>query len=158
MIGFYAGWLNFFGWIFDLAAILTIPANVAVQMYAVYHPDLIIQPWHVYVAFVIITWLSCALVVLANSSMPALNQLGLFMILAGGLVTIVVCAAMPSTHATNAFVWTEWQNATGWGDGVCFMIGVLNGAFTIGTPDAVTVRALQKTNERDGELTGKAHG
>ncbi len=30
-------------------------ANVSVQMYAVLHPDLMIQPWHVYVAFVLIT-------------------------------------------------------------------------------------------------------
>lgn len=38
-----AGLINFYGWIFDLAAIVTIPANVAVQMYVVFHPDFVVQ-------------------------------------------------------------------------------------------------------------------
>ena len=69
-----------------------------------------------------------------------LNNIGLFLIIVGGLVTIIVCAAMPKQHAPNAFVWSEFDenNITGWSDGVAFLAGVLNGAFTIGTPDAVT--------------------
>ena len=47
VIGFFTGSLNFFGWVFDLASIVSIPANVAVQMYLVFHPDLTVQPWHV---------------------------------------------------------------------------------------------------------------
>ena len=34
-LGFFTGSLNFFGWIFDLASIVSIPSNVLVQMYAV---------------------------------------------------------------------------------------------------------------------------
>lgn len=65
------------------------------------------------------------------------NNLGLFFILAGVLITIVVCATMPSTagsgHATSAFVWTEWSNSTGWtSDGLVFLLGMLNGAFAVG--------------------------
>lgn len=32
IIGFFTGSLNFFGWIFDLASIVSIPANVSVQV------------------------------------------------------------------------------------------------------------------------------
>ena len=140
VLGFYCGWLNFYGWIFDLASIVSIPANVAVQMYAVFHPDLVIQPWHVYVAFILITWFCCAVVVFGNRLLPRLNQIGLFLIIVGGLVTIIVVAAMPKVHASNASVWGDFSqnNAAGWSDGVTFLSGVLNGAFTIGTPDAVT--------------------
>ena len=60
------------------------------------------------------------------------------MVVVGGLVTIIVVAAMPAQHASNSFVWTEFANGTGWPDGVAFLIGVLNGAFTIGTPEATT--------------------
>lgn len=138
MLGFYTGWLNYFGWIFDLASIVSIPANVAVQMYAVFHPDLVIMPWHVYVAFLLITWSCCALVVFGNRILPILNQFGLFLVIGGGIITIIVVAVLPKTHASNAFVWTEWNNQVGFSDGVTFLTGVLNGAFTIGTPDAIT--------------------
>lgn len=140
IIGFFTGALNFFGWIFDLASIVLIPSNVAVQMYAVFHPDLQIQAWHVYVAFVLITWLCCATVVFANRILPMLNQIGLFLVIVGGIVTVVVVAAMPKQHASNSAVWGDFvaNNAAGWTPGVTFLTGVLNGAFTIGTPDAVT--------------------
>ncbi|MCJ1392781.1 hypothetical protein MMC18_005652 [Xylographa bjoerkii] len=138
VLGFYTGWLNFFGWIFDLASIVSIPANVVVQMYAVFHPDLVIQPYMVYIAFLLITWSCCALVIFGNRLLPLLNQFGLFLVIGGGIITVIVVAALPKTHATNTFVWSSWNNQVGWGDGVTFLTGVLNGAFTIGTPDAVT--------------------
>ncbi|MCJ1417718.1 hypothetical protein MMC32_004063 [Xylographa parallela] len=146
VLGFYTGWLNYFGWIFDLASIVSIPANVAVQMYAVFHPDLVIQPYMVYIAFLLITWSCCALVIFGNRLLPLLNQFGLFLVIGGGLITIIVVAALPKTHATNAFVWSSWNNQAGWGDGVTFLTGVLNGAFTIGTPDAVTHMAEELPN------------
>lgn len=140
VLGFFTGALNFFGWIFDLASIISIPANVTVQMYAVFHPDLAIQAWHIYIAFILITWLCCAVVIFGNRFLPLLNDIGLFLIIVGGLVTIIVVAAMPKVHASNSAVWGDFSqnNAAGWSDGVTFLTGVLNGAFTIGTPDAVT--------------------
>lgn len=47
---------------------------------------------------------------------------------------------MPKVHASNSAVWGDFSqnNAVGWNNGVTFLTGVLNGAFTIGTPDAVT--------------------
>ncbi len=138
VIGFFCGSLNFFGWIFDLASIVSIPANILVQMYAIYHPDFVILPWHGYIAFVLITWLCTAFVIFGNRLIPYLQHAGLFLIVVGGLVSIIVVAAMPREHATNAFVWKDFENQTGWSNGVAFLTGVLNGAFTIGTPDAVT--------------------
>ena len=148
VLGFFTGWLNFFGWIFDLASIISIPANVAVQMYAVFHPDLAIQPWHIYIAFILITWLCCVTVIFGNRFLPILNDIGLFLILVGGLVSIIVVAAMPKVHATNSAVWGDFSqnNVAGWSDGVTFLTGVLNGAFTIGTPDAVTHMAEELPN------------
>lgn len=131
-LGFFTGYLNFFGWIFDLASIVSIPSNIVVQMYAIFHPDFVAQPWHTYVAFLCITWSCCAFCIFGNRLIPMMQNLGLFLLIAGGIVTITVCAAMPSEHASSAFVWKDWNNATGWSGGVAFLTGVLNGAFTIG--------------------------
>jgi choline transport protein len=147
-IGFFAGWISFFGWIFDLGAIVQITANVAVALYSVYHPELEIQPWHVYVAYLLIIWICVTTIVFGNRVLPYLQDAGLTLVLVGGVVTIIVVAAMPTSHASNGFVWTDWVNGTGYSDGVAFLTGVLNGAFAIGTPDAVTHMAEELPNPK----------
>lgn len=80
-----------------------------------------------------------------NRSLPTINNLGLFFIIGGVFVTIIVCAALPGSspshppHATSTFVWADFQNATGWDSkGFVFLAGMLNGAFAVGTPDCVS--------------------
>ncbi|KAJ4393144.1 hypothetical protein N0V93_002351 [Gnomoniopsis smithogilvyi] len=141
MLGFFTGWINFYGWMFDLASLLQITANVSVNLYVVYHQSTYVyNAWQVYVAYVLITWLCVVIVVFANRLVPYTQKLGMFFVIVGGLVTIIVVAAMPARHASNTFVWNSFQenNITGWSSGVAFLCGVLNGAFTIGTPDAIT--------------------
>ena len=133
---------------FDLAAIAYIPANILVEMYAAFHPAYVSAPWHAYLAFVLVVWLSTLFIIFFNRAIPLLQTTGLFLILAGGLVTIIVCAAMPAAHASHAFVWRDFANRTGWPDGVAFLTGVLNGAFAIGTPDSVTHLAEELPNPR----------
>ncbi|KAF2735770.1 choline transporter [Polyplosphaeria fusca] len=150
VLGFFAGSINFFGWLFDFASITQIASNVAVQLYAIFHPDLVIEPWHVYVAYILITWTITSICVFANRSSPVLQHVGLVLVVVGGFVTIVVLAATPDQHASNTFVWGGFSenNLTGWGDGVAFLTGVLNGAFTIGTVDAITHLAEELPNPR----------
>ncbi|KAK9234614.1 choline transport protein [Lipomyces kononenkoae] len=140
MIGFFTGWINFFGWMFALASLTQITANIAIQMYATYHPEFVQQPWHIYITYVLITWLCTGTVIFANRLLPYTQHAGMIIVIVGGIVTIIVLAAMPKTHASSHFVWGSFteNNLTGWSDGVAFLCGVLNGAFTIGTPDAIT--------------------
>jgi len=47
---------------------------------------------------------------------------------------------MPDEHASASVVWTEWT-ADGFGwypNGFIFVTGMLNGAYSIGTPDATS--------------------
>ncbi|EED19525.1 amino acid transporter, putative [Talaromyces stipitatus ATCC 10500] len=140
ILGFYAGWINFFGWMFDLASLVQITANITIQMYTTYHPDYVGQPWHIYVTYLLILWISAFVVIFANRLLPYSQYAGMFFVIVGGAVTIIVLAAMPKTHASSHFVWGSFDenNLTGWTGGVAFLCGVLNGAFTIGTPDAIT--------------------
>ncbi|KAI1103590.1 amino acid transporter [Jackrogersella minutella] len=140
-VGFFTGWINFYGWMFDLAALIQITANILVQLYATYHQDTYVpDAWHVYVTYVGVLWLCAFFVIFANKLVPYTQNCGMFFVLVGGIITIIVISAMPSTHASNYFVWGSFKenNLTGWQDGVAFLLGVLNGAFTIGTPDAIT--------------------
>lgn len=53
--------------------------NTIVQMYALNHHEFTAEPWHVFVVYVISIWIACALVCLANSAMPHLNKIGIFL-------------------------------------------------------------------------------
>ncbi|MCJ1382947.1 hypothetical protein MMC17_006060 [Xylographa soralifera] len=143
MVGFFAGWWNYFAWIFGAASVSAIVGNCTVAMYSVYHPDFIPRAWHVFVSYLIVTWSCCCIVLFANKALPAINNLGLFFILGGVFITIVVCATMPSRtgngYATNDFVWRDWSADIGYtSDGFIFLLGMLNGAYSVGTPDCIS--------------------
>ena len=68
-------------------------------------------------------------------------------------ITTLVCAIMPSQtgagYASNSFVWSDFANLTGWSsDGLVFVMGILNGAYAIGTPCAVAHMAEEVPNPR----------
>ncbi|KAL8958195.1 MAG: hypothetical protein Q9193_004700, partial [Seirophora villosa] len=70
-------------------------------------------------------------------------MIGGFTVIAGVFISILVCAVMPSVinrPYTSLFsVWGDWQNQTGHSSsGFAFLPGMLNGAFSIGTPDLIS--------------------
>jgi choline transport protein len=142
IIGYFAGYWNYFGWVFGSASASAIVGNVCVQLYGVNHPDYVSKPWHVFLGYIIMTWVGCLSVCYGNKLLPYVNTVGIFFIIAGGLITVIVCAAMPGHgggpgHATNSFVWKDWVADLGYPDGFVFLAGMLNGAYAIGTPDLV---------------------
>lgn len=128
-----------------------ITGNLCVQMYAVTHEDFVAKPWHVFVTYIIITWIVCLSVCFFNKAMPYLNVVGIFFILAGVFITVVVCAAMPGhggrpPHASSSFVWVDWTADIGYPSGFVFVMGMLNGAYAVGTPDTVSHLAEEIPN------------
>ena len=130
-------------WIFGLAATAQIVAAQAVSMYTLFHHNFVTERWHVFITYLIVTWSSGLIVVFANRALPRFELLGGFLIVAGVMVVVLVCAIMPHQqdrdYAYDAFVWRDWVNSTGWSsDGLTFLLGMLNGAFAVGTPDLVS--------------------
>ena len=110
--------------------------NQLVTMWGLFHWDFAAQAWHVFVSYVIVTWIACVIVLFFNRALPTVEKVGMFIIVAGVFITIVVCAVMPhvngNPYASNSFVWRDWENATGWNsNGFVFVAGMLNGAYVI---------------------------
>jgi amino acid permease len=108
-------------------------------MYGLFHQGYEYERWHVFIVYLVMTWLACCIVMFANRALPAVTNVGLFFIVAGVFITILVCAIMPSRtgkgYASHSFVWKGWQNQAGWtSDGFVFCMGMLNGAYAVGTP------------------------
>lgn len=109
-------------------------------MYSIIHPGFHMQGWHIFVSYLLSTWLCCLTVLFGNRALPVIGNLGGIFSSVGFLISTVVCATMPhvnkSPYASNAFVWTEMENTTGWSNsGFVFCLGMLNGAFAVGAPD-----------------------
>ncbi|KAF5380235.1 hypothetical protein D9757_008215 [Collybiopsis confluens] len=149
VVGFFTGFINFYSWIFATSSGVFIPSNVIVDMYALFHPDTYVrQAWHVYLVFVLIN-VSCLLVTIFwNRRLPLIQKLGSVAVVGGGVVTVIVLAALPRSHASAHTVFVDWKNETGWPSGVAFLTGMLNGAYAIGTPDAITHIAEELPNPR----------
>ncbi|KAL6244196.1 hypothetical protein RBB50_009066 [Rhinocladiella similis] len=151
VVGFFAGWWNLFAWIFAAASMSAICANVVVQMYAIAHPNLEVESWQIFVAYILITWLCCAAVCLFNKFMPLLNQIGIAVTVLGMLITVLVCAIMPSLrgrpgHADSNIVWAKWTADIGYPNGFVFVAGMLNGSYAMGTPDSTSHLAEEVPN------------
>jgi len=125
-----------------LAGSAQIIAEQTVSMYKAFHPEFTTQRWHVFLAYLVCTWVCCFVVLYLNRTLPMFATMDGVLVIVGVLITIIVCAVMPhfgGSYATSEFVWREWQNTTGYeSNGFVFLLGMLNGAFAVGTPDVVS--------------------
>lgn len=134
---------NCLAWVFGTASTSLFSANSVIAMYSLYHPDYVPQRWQVYICFLVITWSGLSLLLFGQRFVAKLFTANGILLLLVFVVITLVCAIMPSQnghgYASNAFVWTDFENLTGWSsDGLVFAMGILNGAYAIGTPDAAT--------------------
>lgn len=137
--GFFTGYLNACAWLLSASSISSMLGNEAVAMYLLNHPKLEWKSWHVFIVFQIVNWTCCAIVCFGNRFIPRINRMALGLSMVGLLVTIVVLVVMPNRHASHNQVWVKYYNRTGgWSDGVCFMTGLLNASFAVGTPDCIS--------------------
>ncbi|KAL8686326.1 MAG: hypothetical protein Q9224_005481, partial [Gallowayella concinna] len=141
--GWFAGWWNALAWLLGFTSIVQIVAAQTVSMYAVMHDGFETKQWHVFVTYIIITWISVFIVLYLNRALPSIEMIGGFTVVAGVFLSILVCAIMPHVnnqpYASNFSVWGNWQNQTGYSSsGFAFLAGMLNGAYAVGSVDLVT--------------------
>ena len=140
LIGYLAGWWNFFAWIFATAVTLQIAGAIIITMAQLNAPSYEYQRWQVFVVFNFLAWAFAAVVIFFNKAIPKLEQLGGFFIIRGFLITIVVSATMSHVqgrpYASSHQVWDSFTDLTGYSSSeFAFVLGMLNGAFAVGVPD-----------------------
>jgi choline transport protein len=79
----------------------SISSQIAVAMYGIYHPTYTPERWHVFIGYIVVTWACCSVVLFANKSLPMINNIGLFFILVGVTISIIVCAVMPHVNGSG---------------------------------------------------------
>lgn len=122
-LGFFTGYLNFYAYVCGVSSFGFVAGEVIIQMWALFHDEFVIQAWHIFLATALVNLFCMLLVVFGNPILPHVQRFGGFVVIVGGLVTIIVLAASPRQHASSAFVWTDWENVTGWSSGTAFLTG-----------------------------------
>ena len=138
--GYFAGWWNFLAWIMGAASLTSFMALQTLAMYSTVNSGYTGQNWHVLLSYLGCTWFCSLLVLFGNRLLPFIESVGAFVSTGGFLISILVCAIMPKIHgrqyASNAFVWRDVTNQTGWtSEAFVFCLGTLNAAFAVGAPD-----------------------
>ncbi|KAK4630824.1 Choline transport protein [Fulvia fulva] len=137
----FAGWWNCIAWIFGCASNSLFAANAVVAMWSVYHPAYVPQRWHIFMCYLEIIWIDNAIVCFGQKRIAQFANVSGVACLTLFVVCTLTVAIMPSQtgygYASNSFVWGDFQNLTGWSsNGLVFAMGMLNGAYTVGTTDA----------------------
>lgn len=137
VVGWFAGFLNLCGWLLSAASISSTLGNELVALYQLAHPEVEWHSWQVFIAFQLVNWICCVIVIFGNKHLPLINSLAFYLSMGGLFVTVLVLAIMPKgNHASDSFVWKDYNDLTGWNnDGLCFILGLINAAFAVGTPD-----------------------
>jgi choline transport protein len=136
-----------FAWTFGTAFSSLSGANALIGIYSLYHPDYSPERWQIFIAFLGLTWIACCIVMFGQQQIARLANGFAFICVAIWFVSLMVCATMPATttqgYATHESIWQQWSNGAGYSsNGFVFCLGMLNGAYAIGTPDGCSHRAL----------------
>ncbi|KAJ5622402.1 hypothetical protein N7528_005634 [Penicillium herquei] len=138
LLSFATGWCTVFGWIFTTASTNLIYAIVVMALIALYHDDMVVKPWMVFVAYQILNIATSGIVMFGNRFIPAINKFSLIYLQIAWFVTMVTVAAAAPVHNDSKFVFRTWMNNTGWDSNVmCFITGLVNPLYALGGLDGI---------------------
>lgn len=138
VLSWTTGWINVFGWMSLTATGGLFASQLIVGMISLYNPDYAPQRWQEFLIYLAYAFASAAIVALASNLLPGINSVAISWSILGFLIisiTVLACAA-PDFHSAE-FVFTDFINATGWPDGIAWLLGLLQGSLGLAGYDAV---------------------
>lgn len=102
------------------------------------HPSYDFHRWHQFLIYIGITLIFVSINAFLQKILPQLNGFAICWSLAGFLVvSITILACTAPDYATGEYVFTTFINTTGWPNGLAWMLGLLQGSFSLTAFDAV---------------------
>lgn len=137
-VSYTIGWMSVFSWWMLSTGSCIFCAQAVAAMAAVYHPDFAATQWQIYLIYVALTLLATALITLFPRQLPQAETTFFFMSCIGFVASTITVLARSNNKQTARTVFADWNNNSGWNDGVAFMIGVGQGMFSFIAIDAAT--------------------
>ena len=67
---------NMFAWTFGTASASLFGANTVLAIYSLYHPAYSAERWHVFIAFLGVTWACCSVTLFGQHILPRVSNVG----------------------------------------------------------------------------------
>lgn len=132
------GWINVSGWIALTTAGSLLASQLIASLVYLYHPDFLLKPYQIWLIYVLWTVIAFIVNAFLNQILPYINRAAFIWSIAGfAIICITALACASPNYASAEFVFTNFINETGWPDGVAWLLGLLQGAFSLTGYDAV---------------------
>ncbi|KAH7165667.1 amino acid/polyamine transporter I [Dactylonectria macrodidyma] len=129
-LSYCCGTINLLGWIATAAGFVVTTAQLVTGIATFMHPTYSIQSWHVFLIFQLMNIMFVLYNMYLIKRTLWIHDIGFAISLVSFLVILVTCLARSETKQTDAFVWGNFVNPSGWSaDGVVFLIGLSNPNF-----------------------------
>lgn len=123
-IAFTVGWLSVLSWCLTAASACIFCAQVVVELVTIYHSDYVPTQWQVYLIYVFLCIASAFIVILLPRQIPRAEQIFFLASVIGFVVFFITVLAVSDSKQSASVVFADWDNVTGWPDGLAFLLGV----------------------------------
>ncbi|CAE6469733.1 unnamed protein product [Rhizoctonia solani] len=138
ILSFLTGAMGWAGAVFTSASVCLSLGSSLVGMYVLGHPEIVIQPWMIFVAYQLINLFAFAL----NCSgrlLPKISTLSLYISLISCFIITIAVPAASRTKQSAKFVFATFSNETGWENNViAFIVGLINPNWSFACLDVST--------------------
>ncbi|KAF1939146.1 amino acid transporter [Clathrospora elynae] len=135
---YLTGWLAWWGAMFTSASVALAMGSAMVGCYQLGHPDFVIKPWNVFVAYQLAN-IFCFLFNCYGKTLPTVAQTTLWTSLVSFAVILITVPAVAPTHQHAKFVFATFINNTGWQQGgIAFIVGLVNTNWSFACLDCAT--------------------
>lgn len=132
------GWFAWAGAIFTSASVSLAMGSAAVGCYQLLHPDFVIAPWHVIIAYQLFNGFAF-LFNTYGKLLPAISSSTLYISLVSFLVILITVPARAPSHNNAKFVFATFVNSTGWeNNAIAFIVGLINTNWAFACLDCAT--------------------
>ncbi|XXG95299.1 hypothetical protein Hte_001560 [Hypoxylon texense] len=137
-LSYATGWINVSGWVALTATGGLLGSTFIINIISLLHPDYEAEPWHQFLIYIAFTLISLLINAFSTRLLPLFTKAAFFWSLTGfAVISITILACASPNYQSGAFVYGEFINEVQWPDGLAWMLGLLQGAFSLTGFDAV---------------------
>ncbi|SJX63284.1 related to Choline permease [Sporisorium reilianum f. sp. reilianum] len=139
VIAYFTGWISVAGWVALTATASSLAGQLIVGIIALLHDNYESKPWHIFLVYVVFSLGAWLINAFGVRILDSLNRVAMIWSLVGAVVIMITCLARASPDYQDAkFVFGTFVNETGWNNGVAWILGLLQAAFSLIGSDGAT--------------------
>ncbi|KAI0021752.1 amino acid/polyamine transporter I [Xylariomycetidae sp. FL0641] len=137
-LSYITGWINVSGWVALTATGGLLGSTFILNIIALMHPDYEARPWHQFLIYIAFTLAALLINAFLTRLLPLFTKAAFFWSVAGfAIISITILACSSPNYQSGEFVYGDFINEVGWPDGLAWLLGLLQGAFSLTGFDAV---------------------